>query len=101
MHFVGKRGGNRESARQDDITALLIHLARENLRVLRLKGGDPYIFGRGGEEALSLARAQHPVPHPARRHLGFRRARQCRHPGDHARLQQGDHSGDRPRGRHR
>ena len=60
MHFVGKRGGKSESARQDDITALLIHLARENLRVLRLKGGDPYIFGRGGEEALSLARAQIP-----------------------------------------
>ena len=60
LHFVGKRGGNRESARQDDITALLIHLARENLRVLRLKGGDPYIFGRGGEEALALARAQIP-----------------------------------------
>ena len=60
MHFVGKRGGSRESARQDDITALLIHLARENLRVLRLKGGDPYIFGRGGEEAQALARAQIP-----------------------------------------
>jgi uroporphyrin-III C-methyltransferase len=57
LHFVGKRGGNRESARQDDITALLVHLARERLRVLRLKGGDPFIFGRGGEEALALARA--------------------------------------------
>src|SRR5919108_2601986 len=56
LHFVGKRGG-RESARQDDITALLIHLARDGQRVLRLKGGDPYIFGRGGEEALALARA--------------------------------------------
>ena len=55
-HFVGKRGG-RESARQDDITALLIHLARDGKRVLRLKGGDPYIFGRGGEEALALAQA--------------------------------------------
>jgi uroporphyrin-III C-methyltransferase len=60
MHFAGKRGGSKESARQDDITALMIHLARDNLRVLRLKGGDPYIFGRGGEEALSLARAQIP-----------------------------------------
>src|SRR5262245_12242095 len=56
LHFVGKRGG-RESARQDDITALLIHLARDGQRVLRLKGGDPYIFGRGGEEALALAHA--------------------------------------------
>ena len=56
LHFAGKRGG-RESARQDDITALLIHLARDGQRVLRLKGGDPFIFGRGGEEALALARA--------------------------------------------
>lgn len=56
-HFVGKRGGDTRSARQDDITALIIHLAREKLRVLRLKGGDPYVFGRGGEEALALARA--------------------------------------------
>lgn len=57
LHFVGKRGGDARSARQDDITALLIHLAREKLRVLRLKGGDPYVFGRGGEEALALARS--------------------------------------------
>ncbi|MBX3577946.1 MAG: uroporphyrinogen-III C-methyltransferase [Rhizobiaceae bacterium] len=56
IHFVGKRGG-QESARQDDITALLVHLAGKQKRVLRLKGGDPYIFGRGGEEALALAQA--------------------------------------------
>jgi len=57
LHFVGKRGGDLRSARQDDITALIVHLARDRLRVLRLKGGDPYIFGRGGEEALALAQA--------------------------------------------
>ena len=57
LHFAGKRGGNGQSARQDDISALIVHLAREGLRVLRLKGGDPYIFGRGGEEALALAHA--------------------------------------------
>ena len=56
LHFMGKRGG-RESARQDEITALLIALARRGKRVLRLKGGDPYVFGRGGEEALGLAHA--------------------------------------------
>lgn len=56
QHFMGKRGG-RESARQDEITALLIALARRGKRVLRLKGGDPYVFGRGGEEALALAHA--------------------------------------------
>ncbi|WP_274629100.1 uroporphyrinogen-III C-methyltransferase [Arvimicrobium flavum] len=55
LHFMGKRGG-RISAAQDDITALLIALAGRKKRVLRLKGGDPYVFGRGGEEALALAR---------------------------------------------
>jgi uroporphyrin-III C-methyltransferase len=54
--FVGKRGG-RPSARQSDITAQLIALARAGRRVLRLKGGDPYVFGRGAEEVLALAEA--------------------------------------------
>jgi uroporphyrin-III C-methyltransferase len=53
---AGKRGG-RPSARQPDISARLIALAREGRRVLRLKGGDPCVFGRGGEEALALAEA--------------------------------------------
>jgi uroporphyrin-III C-methyltransferase len=53
---AGKRGG-RPSPRQPDITARLIALAREGKRVLRLKGGDPCVFGRGGEEALALTEA--------------------------------------------
>ena len=50
---AGKRGG-QPSSQQKDITLKIIELAWEGKRVLRLKGGDPYLFGRGGEEALAL-----------------------------------------------
>ena len=57
---MGKRAGEAASAHQGEINRLLLELAREGLRVLRLKGGDPFIFGRGGEEALFLAAHQIP-----------------------------------------
>lgn len=57
--FVGKRAG-RPSIEQSTIVRMMIDAARRSERVVRLKGGDPFVFGRGGEEAMSLAAADVP-----------------------------------------
>jgi uroporphyrin-III C-methyltransferase/precorrin-2 dehydrogenase/sirohydrochlorin ferrochelatase len=54
--FVGKRAG-RHALTQDAVNALMIRAARRGRRVVRLKGGDPFVLGRGGEEMLALAAA--------------------------------------------
>ncbi len=55
--YVGKKGTGEKAARQEEINRILVTRAQEGKVVARLKGGDPFIFGRGGEEAEALARA--------------------------------------------
>ncbi len=60
LYYVGKRGGDKKSVSQTEINELLVKLGREGKRVVRLKGGDPLIFGRGSEEAQACNDADLP-----------------------------------------
>lgn len=55
--YMGKRQGDKHSASQKDICAKLVQCAQEGKTVVRLKGGDPFVFGRGGEELMALEQA--------------------------------------------
>jgi len=57
LHYVGKKLGDNQAMKQEEINGLLVDLGRAGKSVVRLKGGDPYVFGRGGEEALALIEA--------------------------------------------
>ena len=79
--FVGKRAG-RPQVRQEFIHWLMVRAARAGKKVVRLKGGDPFVFGRGGEEGLALAAAGHRVRGRSWCELGDRGRRARGHPGD-------------------
>ena len=61
--YVGKKKADHAMS-QEEICELLVERGRRGLNVVRLKGGDPFIFGRGGEEAEALARGADALLHP-------------------------------------
>ena len=73
---------SREGIDQERVNELLVELGRAGLDVVRLKGGDPFVFGRGGEEALALAEAGIAVRGRPRCQLDRRRAGRGAGPGD-------------------
>ena len=83
--YVGE-ARNDHALPQEEIGELLVKLARQGKRVLRLKGGDPFIFGRGGEEIEKLAEHGIPVPGLPGRHRGVRMFGLCGHSPDPPRL---------------
>ena len=86
--LVGKTGYG-PSCKQDDINALMVSLAQQGKRVVRLKGGDPLIFGRAGEEIAACRAAEYRARDRARHHRGARRGEPARHPADRPQAMRG------------
>ena len=84
-HYVGKTSGYH-SLPQPEINQLLADTAKQNKRVVRLKGGDPFIFGRGAEELEFLLQRGIDCRGGAGHHRRSRLQRLCWHPADPSRL---------------
>jgi len=94
--FAGKKAGEHTLS-QEEINALLVEKTQGGKNVVRLKGGDPFLFGRGGEEAHALAAAKLPF-HRARSDVGDRGLRVCGNSGDASREKLSRHLFHRTRG---
>ncbi len=77
--YVGKQR-QHHALPQESINILLADLAKAGKRVASLKGGDPFIFGRGGEEIETLMQQGYPFPGGAGNYRGIRLRHLCRHP---------------------
>ena len=95
--FAGKKSG-QHTLRQEEINQILVDKTREGKRVVRLKGGDPFVFGRGGEEAEALAGSGSGIRNRTRNKLCHRSPCLRRNTSDSSGFRLFVHGFHRPRG---